>query len=91
MDVSENSKFKSIYKGKTHNFCSANCKQSFDKKPENYVKDRELVNMTTYQCSICKLHYESKPLADECHKWCSKHDSCNLKIARQSIEASKKI
>lgn len=39
MDVSENSKFKSIYKGKTHNFCSANCKQSFDKKPENYVKD----------------------------------------------------
>ena len=47
--------------------------------------------MAAYQCSICKLHYESKPLADERHKWCSKYDSCNLKVARQSIKASKKM
>ncbi len=44
-----------------------------------------------YQCSICKLHYKSKSLADECYKWCSKHNSCNLMVARRSIEASKKM
>ena len=38
MDVNESSKFKSSYKGKTYAFCSANCKQNFDKKPENYAK-----------------------------------------------------
>ena len=39
MDVDDNSKFRSSYKGKTYIFCSANCKQRFDKNPENYVKD----------------------------------------------------
>ena len=38
MEVNENSKFKSSYKGKAYVFCSANCKQNFDKKPENYAK-----------------------------------------------------
>ena len=38
MDVNESSKFKSNYKGKTFYFCSASCKQNFDKKPENYAK-----------------------------------------------------
>ncbi len=38
MDVKESSRFKSDYKGKAYYFCSASCKQSFDKKPEGYVK-----------------------------------------------------
>jgi YHS domain-containing protein len=38
MDVDESSKFKSSYKGKTYHFCSAACKQNFDKKPETYTK-----------------------------------------------------
>ena len=40
-------------------------------------------------CSICGLHYLSKELADKCHDWCSNHNSCNLSIARQSLEAKK--
>ncbi|MCL4403642.1 MAG: hypothetical protein M1500_01700 [Candidatus Marsarchaeota archaeon] len=46
--------------------------------------------MAEYQCSICKLHYNDKKLADMCHAWCSTHDSCNLKIAEQSIEAEER-
>ncbi len=40
-----------------------------------------------YSCSICGLHYTKKELADMCHMWCSKHDSCNLSVASKSIEA----
>ncbi|MDE1856068.1 MAG: hypothetical protein KGH49_02425 [Candidatus Micrarchaeota archaeon] len=45
---------------------------------------------TEYMCSICRLHYASRELADECHRWCSMHNSCKLSIARQSIEARSK-
>ncbi len=38
MDASESSKFKSAYKGKTYNFCSKACKDTFDKKPGKYAK-----------------------------------------------------
>ena len=38
MDVKETSGFRSSYKGKTYVFCSASCKQNFDKKPESYTK-----------------------------------------------------
>ncbi|MDE1869102.1 MAG: YHS domain-containing protein [Candidatus Micrarchaeota archaeon] len=38
MDVSEDSKFKSVYNGKVYHFCSAQCKQKFDKEPGRYVK-----------------------------------------------------
>ncbi len=43
--------------------------------------------MAEFQCSICKLHYRNRGLSEGCYKWCSKHDSCNLKVASQSIEA----
>ncbi len=43
-----------------------------------------------YQCSICKLHYASKELAEACHRWCSKHDSCNLGITKNSLEAKER-
>ena len=43
---------------------------------------------TIYQCSICGLHYSTKELGEKCHAWCSTHNSCNLEIARQSIEAT---
>ncbi|MDE1860213.1 MAG: YHS domain-containing protein [Candidatus Micrarchaeota archaeon] len=38
MEVDEKSQFRSSYKGKTYVFCSVNCKQNFDKKPESYAK-----------------------------------------------------
>ena len=38
MEVNERSQFKSGYDGKTYFFCSAACKQSFDKKPEGHAK-----------------------------------------------------
>ena len=40
MDVKDDSKFRSTYKGKRYFFCSANCKQSFDKQPENHAKNQ---------------------------------------------------
>lgn len=45
--------------------------------------------MGEFFCSICSLHYLSKELADKCHDWCSNHNSCNLSIARRSLEAKK--
>lgn len=38
MNVSESSKFKSSYKGKTYLFCSGMCKEKFDKNPEKYSR-----------------------------------------------------
>ncbi|MGC9037808.1 MAG: hypothetical protein ACP5GD_02975 [Candidatus Micrarchaeia archaeon] len=42
-----------------------------------------------YFCEVCGLHYTSKELAEKCQQWCSHHNSCNLEIARQSVEATK--
>lgn len=41
----------------------------------------------TYQCSICKLHYEDKELMEQCEAWCKSNDSCDYAIGKQSIEA----
>ncbi len=38
MDVKDDSKFGSTYKNRAYRFCSASCKQSFDKEPEKYAK-----------------------------------------------------
>ncbi len=38
MEVDEKSRFKSSYKGKVYLFCSLDCKQSFDKKPEEHTR-----------------------------------------------------
>lgn len=38
MDINEGSKFKSSYKGKIYYFCSASCRQNFDKNAERYAK-----------------------------------------------------
>lgn len=42
-----------------------------------------------YSCKVCGLHYEDEGLAGKCYAWCSRHSSCNLAIARQSIEAKR--
>jgi YHS domain-containing protein len=34
----QNTKFKSTYKGKQYEFCSSNCKETFDKSPDKYAK-----------------------------------------------------
>ena len=38
MEIGESASFKSSYKGKTYYFCSAPCKQNFDKNPSKYEK-----------------------------------------------------
>ncbi len=37
MEVDGKSKFRSSYKDKNYVFCSAGCKQNFDKRPEYYA------------------------------------------------------
>ena len=38
MKVSKDVPYKSEHKNKTYYFCALNCKQTFDKNPEKYVK-----------------------------------------------------
>ncbi len=38
MKVSKDSEYKSEYKNKIYYFCALNCKQTFDKNPEEYAK-----------------------------------------------------
>ena len=38
MEVGENPRLKSSYKGREYGFCSQPCKQSFDKKPDKYAR-----------------------------------------------------
>jgi len=53
--------------------------------PENKAERKK--EMTKYfKCSISKLSYEDKTLADKCYNWCKKHKSCNLQITIHSLE-----
>jgi len=38
MEVGEDTAFKTLYKGKVYYFCSRQCKETFDKDPEKYLK-----------------------------------------------------
>jgi YHS domain-containing protein len=38
MNVTETSKYKTVYEGKTYYFCSNSCKIEFDKNPKKYTK-----------------------------------------------------
>lgn len=40
----------------------------------------------TYRCPECGLHYRDKATMKKCAAWCAKYKSCNLEIARLSIE-----
>ena len=40
----------------------------------------------SYRCSECGLHYKDKATMEKCTVWCTKYKSCNLEIARLSIE-----
>jgi hypothetical protein len=44
-------------------------------------------NKNTYQCAECGLHYQDEALSKQCEAWCKEHKSCNLSIAKESIEA----
>lgn len=39
MDVDETTEHQSSYNGRNHYFCSADCKETFDKMPQQYVGD----------------------------------------------------
>jgi hypothetical protein len=45
--------------------------------------------LTDYQCPVCKLTYTYEHLRQQCEAWCRTHESCNLQIASQSLEAQK--
>ncbi len=42
---------------------------------------------TGFKCPVCGLHYKDKKHAEMCEAWCSVHESCNIWIASNSIEA----
>jgi len=37
MAVAEDSKYRSLYKGKVYLFCSASCKREFDRDPGSHI------------------------------------------------------
>ena len=39
MEVDEKSSNRSLYRGKVYYFCSARCKQEFDRDPEKYLRE----------------------------------------------------
>ena len=42
-----------------------------------------------YQCSQCKLHYETKELSERYEEFCKKYQGCSLEITKHSIERKK--
>jgi len=41
---------------------------------------------SVYQCQVCKLHYESKELAQQCEAFCSANTACSFEISQHSVE-----
>lgn len=39
----QTAKWASTYEGKRYSFCSAGCKEGFDKDPDRYLLDRDLL------------------------------------------------
>lgn len=39
----QTARWTSTYEGRRYGFCSAGCKESFDKDPGRYVRDRDLL------------------------------------------------
>ena len=39
-----------------------------------------------YKCMKCGWLYKDEDLAKKCEKWCKKHKSCNLEIAKHAIK-----
>ncbi len=39
-----------------------------------------------FLCELCGLKYRDAETAEECESWDRKHDSCNLEIAKKSVE-----
>lgn len=42
---------------------------------------------TYYACGECGLIYRNRETARECESWCSKHNTCNVEIARHAVES----
>lgn len=40
-----------------------------------------------FECQVCGLHYLDEPTAKKCQAWCNEHQSCNMDIAKLSVEA----
>ncbi|MDE1825506.1 MAG: DoxX family protein [Candidatus Micrarchaeota archaeon] len=58
-----------------------------EKRIPGWKSVAEIRQSPWFDCMICGLHYSSRALSEKCYKWCSTHNSCNLKIATQSLEA----
>jgi len=51
------------------------------------VIEEEIDRVKYHKCEDCHLHYEDRSLAERCEDWCTRNDSCNLEITRNSLEA----
>ena len=40
-----------------------------------------------FVCPVCHLHYDDEALMKRCQDWCETQASCNLEVAKQSLEA----
>ncbi len=42
-----------------------------------------------FQCSECKLWYETKELAQRCEEFCRTHHACDLRITKFAVKSEK--
>ncbi|HEX7368560.1 MAG TPA: hypothetical protein VF261_02795 [Candidatus Saccharimonadales bacterium] len=50
----------------------------------------KITTHTIHTCPECGLHYTDKALAQKCKAWCRQHRSCNLEIAKLSVEVQER-
>lgn len=48
-----------------------------------------MINPTIYKCPECGLHFYDDVTMKRCSSWCNQYKSCNLDIAKLSIELQK--
>lgn len=46
----------------------------------------DIPTITYVVCPVCGLRYEEKTWAEQCETWCTKHNSCNLEIAKHAAK-----
>ncbi len=49
------------------------------------MRPEEAESVKVYYCSVCGYGYASQSLAEECEEYCTKHNSCSLRITAKGI------
>ena len=50
------------------------------------VQEINFEGKSAFKCMKCGWMYRDKDWAKKCENWCTKHKSCNLKIAKYAIK-----